>query len=124
MSGENTTQAPRPLPPELEANKWKPGQSGNPGGRPTTKPIREALARYYDPETEEGRARLDALAHQLHLHATSDKKTLAAHAQDYLRDTLDGPLPKETRLAGPEGTPLNVRMVLHEGGVGEDETPT
>jgi Family of unknown function (DUF5681) len=29
----------------LESHKWKPGQSGNPGGRPRKQPITEALAK-------------------------------------------------------------------------------
>lgn len=32
--GENTGPEKPKLPPELEARKWKPGQSGNPSGRP------------------------------------------------------------------------------------------
>ncbi len=31
----------RPLPEALEKNLWKPGQSGNPSGRPKKKPITE-----------------------------------------------------------------------------------
>ena len=34
-----------------EATRWKPGQSGNPGGRPKKKPLTEALEKIYsDPE--------------------------------------------------------------------------
>src|ERR1017187_6666181 len=33
------------LTPEMEANKWKPGQSGNPSGRPKRKPISELYER-------------------------------------------------------------------------------
>lgn len=32
-----------PSPPH--SGRWKPGQSGNPGGRPKTKPFKEALQR-------------------------------------------------------------------------------
>jgi len=33
------------------ATRWKPGQSGNPGGRPKKKPLTEALEKIYsDPE--------------------------------------------------------------------------
>lgn len=40
----NTKQNSKPkkkLHPALEANKWRPGQSGNPSGRPKKKPITE-----------------------------------------------------------------------------------
>lgn len=39
------------LTPEMEAVKWKPGQSGNPSGRPKKKPITEIFERIMnDPE--------------------------------------------------------------------------
>lgn len=39
-SRENTSRN-RSLPPGMEERKWKPGESGNPGGRPKKKPITE-----------------------------------------------------------------------------------
>ncbi len=41
--------------------RWKPGQSGNPGGRPRWKPLTEALQRLYDEQPE----LLDQLAARL-----------------------------------------------------------
>jgi hypothetical protein len=39
---QNTSaNTPRPLPEGMEARKWQPGQSGNPGGRPKKKPVTE-----------------------------------------------------------------------------------
>ena len=38
---KNTKREKKVLPPALEANLWKPGQSGNPSGRPKKKPITE-----------------------------------------------------------------------------------
>ena len=35
---------PNPVPPPIHG-QWKPGQSGNPKGRPPVKPYREALQR-------------------------------------------------------------------------------
>lgn len=35
----------KPLSESLEKNKWKPGQSGNPSGRPKKKPITEMYER-------------------------------------------------------------------------------
>ena len=40
-SGEKT---PKQIPPAMEANKWKPGQSGNPSGRPRRLPISDRYA--------------------------------------------------------------------------------
>jgi hypothetical protein len=38
---DNTKESRKPLPEAAEPYKWKPGQSGNPGGRPKKKPVTE-----------------------------------------------------------------------------------
>jgi hypothetical protein len=40
---EKTRKTRRELPAEFSARIWKKGESGNPGGRPKTKPLTEAL---------------------------------------------------------------------------------
>jgi hypothetical protein len=40
---ENTQENKRQLTPAMENAKWKPGQSGNPGGRPKKKPVTDYL---------------------------------------------------------------------------------
>lgn len=49
---ENTSESTkRTLPEAAEPYKWKPGQSGNPGGRPKKKPVTELYERMLaDPE--------------------------------------------------------------------------
>jgi len=42
---ENRPPKKHKLTPEMEAAQWKPGQSGNPGGRPKKKPVTDAYAR-------------------------------------------------------------------------------
>jgi hypothetical protein len=42
-TGQNTGQRNTTITPEMEANKWQPGQSGNPGGRPKKTPITDEL---------------------------------------------------------------------------------
>lgn len=44
MSPQNRIRT-RTLPKEAEPYKWKPGQSGNPGGRPKKMPVTDAYAR-------------------------------------------------------------------------------
>ena len=61
----------RKLTPEMEGRKWQPGQSGNPGGRPKTRHISEALRR----ALEEGDAK--RLAEVLLNRAKSDKRAFA-----------------------------------------------
>lgn len=41
-------QPRKTLPERLRATQWKPGQSGNPGGRPKSKPFSEALREALD----------------------------------------------------------------------------
>jgi hypothetical protein len=38
---ENKPKSKQKLHPAMDAVKWKPGQSGNPGGRPKRKPVTE-----------------------------------------------------------------------------------
>jgi hypothetical protein len=92
------------LPPALEANLWKPGQSGNPNGRPKsplslTKLLREHLekpASTYEPVARiaakmgmavDGRTVGDVLVLSIALHAVSSDR--GAHAQ-IVMDRIDG----------------------------------
>ena len=61
------TRPKRKLPPQLEANKWKPGQSGNPKGRPKRKSLEEVLREFLAGVIETDKdgnevTRLDAMA--------------------------------------------------------------
>lgn len=50
-TAENTQPYKPSLTPEMEARKWKPGECGNPGGRPKKKPITELYEQMLaDPE--------------------------------------------------------------------------
>ena len=50
LSTPNGSPRKKPLPPALAANLWKPGQSGNPGGRGGTYHAMMRLARQFSPE--------------------------------------------------------------------------
>jgi len=79
------------LTPVMEAGKWQPGQSGNPGGRPKKRPVTSALERLLDDSKAEGIARaLIALA--------SGKHAVAAARE--IMDRLEGKvsLPIEAKL--------------------------
>ena len=81
------------LTPEMEAAKWQPGQSGNPGGRPKKKPVTSALERLLDDSKAEGIARaLIALA-------SGEGKHAVAAAREIM-DRLEGKvsLPVEAKL--------------------------
>lgn len=109
---EITQEQPRNPADHLKAWRWRPGQpSPNPAGRPAAKWFREALAAFYEANPE----RFQRLMERLDEDAQSSKKTLAKHARDFLRDTLDGPL--EHRLAANDGGPLVIFQPLTLQGV-------
>ena len=80
---------------------WKPGQSGNPRGRP---PVRNSLAEtfrdYLDGRDKSGRIRKKKLADCLYSMATEDKSVAAARL---LKDTVAG-IELEDRLVALEDT--------------------
>ena len=83
-SGKNSGK-PQGRPENL--TPWKPGQSGNPGGRPKKKPLTEALEKIYS-DPKECLAAARALA----------KKARAgsiAHFQE-AANRLKGPVPEQS----------------------------
>ena len=59
--GEITGEISRALPPELEAREWKPGQSGNPAGRPRRAPeFREKCRALSEKALDQLEKRIDA----------------------------------------------------------------
>ena len=50
LSTPNGSPRKKPLPPALAANLWRPGQSGNPGGKGGTYYEMMRLARQFTPE--------------------------------------------------------------------------
>lgn len=80
----------RPMPPE--EYRFKPGQSGNPGGRPKEKPVTDELRRLMDrevPNDREGRTYAEVLAQAI-LHAALKGKVDAARE---LLDRIEGRVP-------------------------------
>jgi hypothetical protein len=78
------------VPPE--AHRFKPGQSGNPGGRPKDKPVTDALRRLIVrrvPNDAEHRTYAEVLAQAL-VHAALKGKTEAARE---VLDRVEGRLP-------------------------------
>ncbi len=97
----------RKLPPQLEANKWKPGQSGNPKGRPKRKSLEEVLREYLAKVLEtdkEGNevTRLDAMAKVVFSEGVTKRNAKVMIA---LMDRL---WPKPIRLQGDPDNPLHI----------------
>lgn len=54
----NTPENKGELPEAFRAAQWKPGQSGNPNGRPKKKPITEMLIALFDNQGDEIKAQM------------------------------------------------------------------
>jgi hypothetical protein len=91
--------------PPPEETRWKPGQSGNPGGRPKGKPVTDELRRLMEeqpPNDPDGRSYARLLA-QVLLHAALKGKVDAARE---LLDRVEGRVPHEVAAAVATGVPL------------------
>ncbi len=85
-----------------EPHRFKPGQSGNPGGRPREVPEIKALAREHGPE---------AIARLAELLKSKDGKVAVAAARELL-DRGYGRAPQEVHIDGYEVMPTGRLMVL------------
>ena len=70
---------------------WKPGQSGNPAGRPKKKPIRDAIRRLLNTIREDGLSNADVLALRAFAGAM-DGGPDAVHWAKFIRGTTEGHL--------------------------------
>jgi hypothetical protein len=92
----------KPVPPQLLANQWKPGQSGNPAGRPKGMPslfatMRRLLAQGMDDE--------GVSEHTKHIVEALIAKAREGDpgAQKILWERLEGAVPKEHKHSGNVG---------------------
>lgn len=84
----------------LEANKWKPGQSGNPSGRPKSKPITEALHRAIARAIKGDRTLADALAEKAVAEALKGKLGFFME----IADRTEGKVLQRTDLSSEDGS--------------------
>jgi len=87
---------------------WKPGESGNPSGRPKRKPITDAYIRLLNepiPGDKEGRTFADALAQKILKEALNGKVPAASEITDRVEGKVTLPL------SGPDGGPIEVRTL-------------
>jgi hypothetical protein len=105
----------RPLPDALKATKWKPGQSGNPSGRPKKSTDAKRLSDAYRIQLQE-QCTAEGLEHLTWAEAIAVGMAQAAArgettAAKELRETTEGKTPENIRIGDPEGKPLE-RPVL------------
>jgi hypothetical protein len=110
IRGENKEAASKPkLTPEerrakaiANLNPFKPGQSGNPSGRPKTKPITDALFQILHekvPEDKEGRTYLRLMVRAIAREAVKGK----TQAFSEIVDRVEGKAPQTMSLTGEGG---------------------
>lgn len=109
----------------MEANKWKPGQSGNPTGRPRKLPITDRYAtiaelpvpdyllaalKLSEAEKQEIKTYGDALALNQFRSAIKGKTEAARE----IADRLEGRARQALEVSGPEGKPIDVTFMSEE----------
>jgi hypothetical protein len=100
------------VPPQLVSSLWKPGQSGNPSGRPKTKHVKDALekviaqARLKTSSDPLVTTRLEALMHKIYEMAMDEDAELdeVLEAAKFISERLEGKPASEVEENG-EGKP-------------------
>jgi hypothetical protein len=96
------------LTPEMEAAKFQPGVSGNPGGRPKTKPITDELRQLLDESYACRERRFKGQSNARVLAVRMFEIAIAGDvgAANQIANRLDGAVPVRQQLSGPDGGPI------------------
>ncbi len=89
---------------------WRPGQSGNPAGRPKKLALDHALTALLESEGKDGKSRAEELAEALLKHA---KKGNARIAQ-LIAERTQGRPRQTIEVSGPEGRALEIQNMTDE----------
>jgi aromatic ring-opening dioxygenase LigB subunit len=100
---ENTEQN-RELPQAFIEKQWKPGQSGNPGGRPKKKLVDEALLELL--EAADSKEAIE-IAKKLIEKAKEDTK-----AAQLVAERTQGKPSQKVEVSGPDGGPVQGEFVI------------
>jgi len=115
---ENTPPIKRKakLTPEMEAAKWKPGQSGNPGGRPKSKLISEAYRFKLSelvPDDPHGRTFAELIADGMVVEAVKGKNKVSAAGE--LADRTEGKPKQSVEHTGVDGGAIEHTIRFGDG---------
>lgn len=105
-------------PPALVPHQWKPGESGNPGGKPKTKYIRDSIEKviaqartcnHKDPLVV---TKLDALLHKIYEKAMDKDADLdeILEAAKFISERLDGKPAQDVEDAGSQKPALTINI--------------
>lgn len=113
--GQKGPKDPAPPIGQGGATRFKPGQSGNPSGRPKSRYLRRALQEMYEEDPSKLRALVEALhntaIHGEGLHGVSKHQAFAV-----LRDTLDGRPEQQLEVSAGDGSEqAQVNITLNRG---------
>ena len=88
-------------------NRWKPGESGNPGGRKRYQPITDALRAELEREMPgaDGKTVAEALAKRL-IALAAGKSSAAIRALEVILDRAEGKVVQRQELTGADGAPM------------------
>ena len=95
-----------------EDTRWKPGQSGNPGGRPSRKPMTDELEKICNepwPGDREGRTTREVLLRKIIHRAVNGrdpKYSLAVTVE--IMDRIEGKSIARQEVSGPDQGPINI----------------
>ena len=111
----------REIPEAAKAHQFKPGQSGNPGGRPKKSPITSRLeARAEEPcppeyikalKLKPGATWGDAWIEMMNRQALGGEKHGVVQAFREITDRLEGKAIARVEMAGPEGGPIEIEEI-------------
>lgn len=115
-TGDQKDRGSTSLTPKMVASQWKPGESGNPSGRPKTKPItdalRELMAEEYTGKEERFRGLTNAQVLALRLFEMAEGGDLKALEE--LATRLEGRAPQAVTMAGENGGPIAFTTLSRE----------
>lgn len=91
---------------QTEATRFKPGQSGNPSGKPKTKHITDILGKLLDAEASEGKTNAEAIAEELIKLVKDAKQRGYAPMLKELLDRVEGKVPDTHKIESD--VPINI----------------
>ena len=107
---ENRQWNRRKLTPEMEARKWRPGQSGNPGGRPKKTKLTDAYRQILEelvPGDPEGRTYAQLIAWEMVKSALKGRSDAARE----IGDRTEGRARQAIDLGGGSENPLSFTVI-------------